>query len=176
MLDQLGKGNRDLFLDIYPMYRFYQDQGWAKFSACRSANAKVTDYAYKGFEALARGDGHTHLAEIANHEQLKVLQPLIYDDWRTRRLLQVNEATVFGQSLPGASPAALTFAAGCDPGSGATTWFRDYGSRLYDTQQRMDWILNGAAPIYEGSIMGRAQHLNDLRILSEAGRRAGGGP
>jgi hypothetical protein len=172
MYAQLGKGNRELFVDIYPMYRFYQDHGWAKFEACSKANADVSVYALNGFRALANGDGAEHLRQIAYHEQIMLLQPSIYDDWRTRRLLELNEATIplTNIPLPLTSPAALTFSTGCDPSSGTTTYFRDFGDELWKIPERMDWILRGAASIY-GGIQGSDQHLRDLEELSRTGNQ-----
>ncbi len=171
MLNQLGKGNRDLFLDIYPQYRFYQDLGWPKFFACANDNPKMTSFSLNGFAALARGDGAMHLDYIAWHEQTMVLQPLIYDDKRTEALLWLNERRIPGTSipLPGTSPAQLTLSAQCEDPSRPRTNFSDYGTRLWDVPQRMDWIRHGAAPLYNG-MMGSPEHLGDLTQLSQTGQ------
>jgi hypothetical protein len=34
MYRRLGFGNKHLFLDIYPLHRFYMERGWKEFTAC----------------------------------------------------------------------------------------------------------------------------------------------
>lgn len=166
--DMLGKGNRDLFMDIYPIHRFYQEEGFARMKACAGARRPPLEpEALAGFEALARGDRHEHLEQIAYHEQLNILQPLIYDDYLMQKILVANET-----GAPLTSPAKLVLASGCD--DGPTTrfskgWFNSRSSQgmvpeLYDASERMNWILQDAAPMYE-KIVGSDAHLEDLRQI-----------
>ena len=170
-LDMLSKGNRELFLDIYPIHRFYEEEGFARMKQCASARTPPLEpEALAGFEALTRGDHRKSLEQIAFHEQLNILQPLIYDDYLMRRILVANET-----GAPLTSPAKLVFGSGCD--SGPTTrfshgWFND-GSQglvpeLYDASERMNWILQGAAPMYE-DLRGSEKHLEDLEEIQRQG-------
>lgn len=163
-LDMLSKGNRELFLDIHPIHRFYEVEGFARMKQCASARTPPLEpEALAGFEALTRGDTDESLKQIAFHEQLNILQPLIYDDYLMQKILIANET-----GAPLTSPAKLVFGSGCD--SGPTTrfshgWFNEgiqgRVPELYDASERMNWILKEAAPMYE-DIRGSEKHLDDL--------------
>lgn len=166
-LDMLGKGNRDLFMDVYPIHRFYQEEGFARMKACAGTRSPPLEpEALAGFEALTRGDRQESLKQIAVHEQLNILQPLIYDDYLMRRILVANET-----GIPLTSPAKLVLGSGCE--EGPTTrfsqgWFNDSSQgavpELYDQSERMNWILTEAAPMYE-KIVGSDKHLEDLKEI-----------
>ncbi len=162
--DMLGKGNRELFMDIHPIHRFYQEEGFERMKACAGARTPPLEpEALAGFEALTRGDHKESLKQIAFHEQLNILQPLIYDDYLMQRILVANET-----GIPLTSPAKLVLGSGCE--SGPTSSFSEGGfnkgsqgrvPELYDASERMNWILQGAAPMYE-EIEGSEKHLEDL--------------
>lgn len=167
--DMLGKGNRDLFMDIYPIHRFYQEEGFERMKACAGARTPPLEpEAIAGFEALTRGDRRESLRQIAFHEQINVLQPLIYDDYLLRRILVANET-----GAPLTSPAKLVLGSGCE--DGPTThfsrgWFNS-GSQgdvpeLYDASERMNWILQDATPLYE-EVLGTEKHLEDLEQIKD---------
>ncbi len=172
--EMLGKGNRELFLDIYPLHRFYQEHGIDKMVECAgSRTPPITREALLGFQAIADGELSKSLEEIANHEQLNVLQPLIYDDYLFRRILAANQT-----GLPLTSPAKLVLSSDCDEGPTSTFDEGDFGGEdhgwvpeVYDTSERMNWILKRAAPMYE-RMEGSAEHLEDLHeIIRQAGIR-----
>lgn len=170
--EMLGKGNRELFLDIYPLHRFYQEHGIDKMRACAgSRSPPIPREALLGFQAIADGELSRSLAEIARHEQLNVLQPLIYDDYLLRRILVANETGV-----PLTSPAKLVLSSECDEGPTSTFDEGRFGGEdhglvpeVYNTSERMNWILKRAAPMYE-DMVGTAQHRRDLeQIIRQAG-------
>lgn len=171
--EQLGKGNRQLFLDVYPLHRFYQEQGLAKLMECAgSRNPPVPPDAIAGFMALEQGDPAESLRQIAFHEQLNILQDQIYDDYMFRRILIANETR-----LPMTSPASLNLGVDC---SGprelkfSKSWMSDGKGgipELYDETERMDWIDDEVAPAYE-KIEGTPEHIRDLEEI----KRRGEGP
>ncbi len=181
-LDMLGKGNKELFLDIYPLHRFFEEQGPEQFKKCSeeinpaTGKPRVEKYARDGFAALQNGDAKTHIKEIANHEQINVLQKSIYNDTRMRAILLANQlplnVKVPGLGQVGTSPAELVIGKGCtgDDGSPVSKF---KGSKLYDVPQRMKWILEEAAPEY-GKIEGSTKHMNDLGAIQEDGQKSGG--
>ncbi len=167
--EMFGKANRDLFLDIYPAYRFYHDHGWNVFRACAWCRAEqpMTSHVYNGFEALSRGDGYNHLMEIAWQEQQNVLQKILFNDKRIEALMIYNDAHVPFTHLaaPFTNPAELTLSTYCHDASRPSTQFADYhGNRdvadLADLGQRMDWVVRGAAPMYLQHL-GSSNHQTD---------------
>lgn len=179
--DKLGEGNRALFLDIYPTHRFFQEHGFAKLAQCGGERRPpLPAQAVDGFRALdlyrRTGDKkylRQHVASVAWHEQVNVLQRDIYNDPAMQGILRLNE--VAPTSL-GASPASVVMGSGCtDPTGGKQTLvFGDKGrTRIYDVHERMDWILGDVAGYYQG-IVGTPQHSKDLREIREVGRMAGG--
>ncbi len=99
---QLGEGNKNLFLDVYPQHRFYEEHGWAKFQQCAGEKVPPVGGAMlDAFEALDRyertGDPkylEDHLEAVAYHEQVFILQRGIYNDETMRRILDANEGNM----------------------------------------------------------------------------------
>jgi uncharacterized Zn-binding protein involved in type VI secretion len=197
--DKLGEGNRSLFLDIYPMHRFYEEQGWEKFKSCAGERVPpVPAAALDGFAALDRYDGSgdpaelkEHVRSIAFHEQVEILQRDVYDDGPLRRILDANEGNLDDASgkewLPdaprwlgeagGAKPADVVMTSECcdnTPNGAKTIPFNKDGTRnLYDVDERMDWILNDIGGYYLPH-MGSPEHMGDIERLQRRGESYGG--
>ena len=173
---KLGEGNRDLFLDVYPLHRFYEKFGWASFERCASHRVPpVPPAAMDGFRALHNGDAEKHLRAIAYHEQLNILQRDIYNDNAMRFTLDNNELAV--SPLVGGKPADLVLTSECtddSPGEKNTFKFKKDGrDELYNTDQRMEWILDDVGGPYMDK-EGSAEHKADLDRLLQRGRDHGG--
>lgn len=174
----LGKGNRELFLDIYPLQRFYQLYGMEALKSCAGArNPPIPLVVLDGFEALTgeHPDRQKNLRLLAEHEQLNILQEQIYNDELFRDILVANET-----GLPMTSPAKVIMSSGCsDPTSdGSMTlkfndgWFSGNGvPELYDQSERMDWILGEVATDYE-KFEGKKRHTDDLEEIIRQGEQA----
>ncbi len=194
MEDALGRGNKLLFLDIYPSHRFFEVHGYARMKECAAARrtplpAAVLD----GFAALDKykqtgdpADMHEHIRAIAYHEQVYVLQTKVYNDKFTRLILDANEGAVgepvgFEPNLPpgviramGGSPADVKMTESCsDPGGKKTLTFkRGNRENLYDVDQRMDWIMNDIGEYYTQR-MGGTDHIKDMTTLRGRGAQHG---
>jgi uncharacterized Zn-binding protein involved in type VI secretion len=170
--EQLGKGNRELFLDVYPLHRFYEEHGAARMIECAGSRTPPAEpEALAAFAALddeARPEQERRsesLARLAIHEQLNILQRQIYDDYMFRRILVMNET-----GAPLSSPAEVSLGADCS-GKRTHKFSKDWMSdgrggipELYDETERMDWILDEVAKDYE-SFEGSTEHLEDLERI-----------
>lgn len=178
--EMLGIGNRALFLDIYPLHRFFQEQGFAKMAHCAGERKPpVPAQALDGFRAIdlykRTGDPKfldQSVRSIAWHEQVNVLQRDIYNDARMQALLRGNEYTGWTGA---ARPASVVMGPGCtDPTGGKQTLtFGDGGrTKIYNVDERMDWILNDVYKNYS-SFAGTKRHLDDLREIRRQGAMVG---
>jgi hypothetical protein len=106
----LAKGNKDIFLDIYPTHKFYEEQGSAKLRECAKEREsyKLTPESVESFEAIDKykqtGDEKylaEHTAKIAHHEQRFLLQKEIYSK-RTFQgtLIMAKQASKFTSLAP----------------------------------------------------------------------------
>lgn len=181
--EKLGEGNRDLFLDIYPVHRFFQEQGYAKMAKCAAERvpplpAQLLD----GFRALDQykktgdpKDLSQHLTSIAQHEQINILQSGVYNDWKMQKILRANEG-VGGHYTPLQMPAASVLGTECTPGAGDLYSRFNNGKRsdLYSVPQRMDWILNDIGKPYMNNVQGTPKMNNDMEAIRRQGALAGG--
>lgn len=165
MHKQLGFGNEHLFLDIYPLHRFYMERGWKEFTACleRRQNKKYPVYwnvdrnvlpfgtpfreIRDGFEQIELGRFDESVRYLARHEQVNVLQKIMYSDPVIQRLLALNQyAVVTGLPPTGdAEKIELTLSAQCKAKDGFTLPFSgDRHAKLWIVEQRMRFVLRAA--------------------------------
>lgn len=165
MFQQLALGNTLLFLDIYPLHRFYMLRGFQHLQTCISERATIVDKVIwpiektklpfgKSFNEIMTGFTMIEANEIARsvrilaqHEQLNILQTAMYDDRAMRRALDANQfswATNFPTGV--AAEVQLTLSSECREKSGAATiWFpKNKAARLYDRDQRMIFVYEAA--------------------------------
>lgn len=106
--EMLAKGNTALFLDIWPLHKFYNKFGIARFERCLSHRAELRGTVYwpiadavgfgmktieieSGFRAMETGDIAASVQALAWHEQQNVLQPTMYDDPYFALLMRANQ-------------------------------------------------------------------------------------
>jgi len=198
MYDKLGEGNRSLFLDVYPLHRFYEEQGFDRMKKCAGERTPpVPATVLDGFEALDRyektgdpADLKEHVRALAWHEQVNILQRDIYNDAWMRRILDLNEGNVddglgvdelgdmpdwLGPAARtlGQKPADVSFSDRCDDPSATVIPFKK-GERdnLYDIPERMDWIMVDIADYYFKNL-GSKGHVEDLEKLRDRGEKHG---
>lgn len=122
---------------------------WIDDALPKINNLKVTDYLISGFKLISliektpegaqREDYKLQsLIKIANHEQLKILQPLIYEDKGFRALLYTQALTEGHMGVP-RRLASLSIE--CETGDPEQDVIMTEG-RLYDAEDRMVFIRN----------------------------------
>ncbi|MFK0310475.1 DUF2515 family protein [Pseudomonas sp. NPDC090233] len=120
---------------------------WVDSAPSEARNFETNEYVERGFELVSKtekvGVGKTReryqyesLMAIANHEQRKILQPLIYDSWVFQRLLD-SQALMEGHiGIPRRLAAMSTM---CETGSPDYDIVMTKG-KLHNENERMDFI------------------------------------
>lgn len=171
--ERLAFGNTLLFLDVYPLHMFYAKRGLTDLKMClrrrenivnlegrkvywpapRKPLESVLDFGLEfkevvwAFEAIERGDIAGGVDHLARHEQVNILQPVMYSDWRLVSLLRGNQVS-YVTNLPKsvAQPVELTLANQCESLNDDRTIGFDGGiaANLADREQRMEFVLRAA--------------------------------
>jgi hypothetical protein len=161
---QLSLGNLCVFLDVYPLHRFYAKHGLERLRQAIGARQLITDQVHwpvaspvlpfgKPFREIAEaftlvdtGRLDVSVLKLAYHEQVNVLQPVIYDDPKTRLALDANQiGAATGQYPAVFQPIELPFGDACAAQPAATTVFSGLqNAHLYDVGQRMDYVARAA--------------------------------
>lgn len=164
MFQKLGFGNAHLFLDIYPLHRFYMERGWKEFAAHleKRQNDKYPVYwavhrnklrfgtpfreIRTAFFRIERGDLVNSVESLAQHEQVNILQKIMYDDEVLRRLLAMNQyAWATGFPTGDYQEIQLTLTAECRARTGFTSWFsRNKHASLWLADERMIFVKQAA--------------------------------
>jgi hypothetical protein len=169
--EMMALGNTTLFLDIYPLHAFFAKRGFAEFETCLEKRPRIYGHpefpvlwpvgqrklkfgdpkkeVLEGFRAVAEGDIKQSVDHLATHEQLNVLQPIMYEDAMLEGLLRGNHAYYVTniQFLPKiAQPIEVTLAGQCQAvGDERTVSFsQDPFANLADPKQRMPFVLRAA--------------------------------
>jgi len=164
MLSRLGHGNKHLFLDIYPLHRYYMERGWEEFDRYLAkrqnerypvhweVDREVLAFG-KPFQEIRSGFKHIHDRQyaksvelLAHHEQVNILQAIMYNSPVMQGLLAWNQfawATEFPSGYY--QEIRLILSAQCNAASGWTAWFsRDKCAKLWVIEERMQFVLNAA--------------------------------
>jgi len=161
---KLGFGNAHLFLDTYPLHRFYMERGWKEFNdhLAKRQNRKYPVYwnvdrdtlafgtpfseISVGFRNINAGEIASSVRIIARHEQVNILQRIMYNDLVLQKLLSLNQyALVTGIPTGNAASIELTLSAQCQTKPGFTSLFsRHRYARLWEAEQRMEFVLRAA--------------------------------
>lgn len=164
IFQKLGFGNAHLFLDIYPLHRFFMERGWEEFSTYldKRQNEKYPVYwavnrktlrfgtpfedISNGFMHIGSGDLELSVERLAYHEQVNILQKILYNDPVLQKLLAMNQyAWATGFPTGDYEEIKLTLSAECRPKTGFTSWFsRDKNAQLWVVEQRMKFVLAAA--------------------------------
>jgi hypothetical protein len=164
MYRKLGFGNAHLFLDIYPLHRFFMERGWEEFNTylAKRQNDKYpvhwavnrntlrfgTPFAEikEGFRLINSGDLKRSVDQLAQHEQVNILQRIMYNDPVLQRLLAMNQyAWAIEFPTGDYEEIKLTLSAECRAKQGFTSWFsRNKNAELWVVEQRMQFVLTAA--------------------------------
>lgn len=169
MHSRLGFGNEHLFLDIYPLHRFYMERGWREFVNClpKRQNNKYPVHwnvdrgilpfgtpfreIRDGFRQIEEGNLHESVRSLAQHEQVNILQRIMYNDGYMQKLLALNQyAVVTGIPTGDAEKIELTLSAECKAKEGFTLPFSaDKYAKLWVVEQRMKFVLRAAVQFHK---------------------------
>lgn len=165
MFDRLGFGNKHLFLDIYPLHRFYMERGWKAFTAYLekrqskkypaywNVNSSVLPFGTPfrevrdGFERINRGDLVGSVESLAQHEQVNVLQRIMYADPEMQDALAKNQLA-WAMRFPSGvyTEIQLILSAQCKAKDGWTSYFPSVRSaKLWVVAERMQFVYRAAA-------------------------------
>lgn len=166
--EMLALGNTSLFLDVYPLHRFFMVRGYKEMEKClKSRRGIVKDVMwpiagkvefgvdageiYRTFEAIDAGDIAESVRQMARHEQLNILQPAMYEDTHFAALMRSTHAgnyvsVVTGLMSGAAEEIQLTLASQCKaPDSRQVSFSKNPVANLADKDQRMEFVLRAAS-------------------------------
>jgi uncharacterized Zn-binding protein involved in type VI secretion len=167
--EMLAMGNTTLFLDVYPLHVFYQERGLEALKDCLGSRSNIYgqdqhpvlwpvgqktlefgidhEEILLAFEAIEAGNIAESVEYLAKHEQVNILQPAMYSDWRFNSLLYSNHLSYLVGIPSGAAEAIeLTLASQCRRiDDGRTIGFSNTPfANLADINQRMAFVLRAA--------------------------------
>jgi hypothetical protein len=190
MYERLGFGNMHLFLDIYPLHRFYMERGPTEFESYltkRQAIAEKVEWRAKkylkfgrpfkeirnGFQSIGDGNLARSVEAMALHEQVNVLQAIMYNDPDMQGALAKNQfAWAIGFPSGVYMEIQLTLSAQCKAKDGWTSYFPSLNTaKLWVVEERMKFV-NKAAKRFDELLRG-----SERPYVEESLRRiaAGGG-
>ncbi|HTH60270.1 MAG TPA: hypothetical protein VL689_08945 [Paraburkholderia sp.] len=160
----MAMGNTALFLEIWPLHKFYEAFGLARFKRCYPERQNIgasTNWPIKkipfgtawpdvveAFSAIDRGDIKGGVEFMARHEQLNILQPAMYDETTFATLMRTNQlAWALHFPTGSAQEIQLTLANTCTV-TGANghqeLFSREPLANLADSGQRMAFVRRAA--------------------------------
>ncbi|KIF64504.1 hypothetical protein NX10_03015 [Pseudomonas fluorescens] len=165
--EMLALGNTSLFLDVYPLHRFFMVRGYKEMEKClRSRRGIGKDVMwpiankvqfgidageiYRTFEAIDAGEIAESVQQMARHEQLNILQPAMYEDTQFATLMRGTHAgnyvsVVTGMFSGAAEEIQLTLASQCKaPDNRQVSFSKNPIANLADRDQRMEFVLRAA--------------------------------
>lgn len=165
MYQQLALGNTTLFLDIYPLHRFYMLRGNEQLKKCLNERKLIFDNVIwpisksklpfgqpfrtilEAFDLIEQGLVANSVRRLAYHEQINILQTAIYNDVAMRRALDANQfswAIDFPTGV--AAEISLTLSAECKAKTESlrVMFSKNKSAKLYDEDQRMAFVYSAA--------------------------------
>lgn len=165
MHQQLALGNTTLFLDIYPLHRFFMLRGLDHLSRCLKQRSSIKQQVVwpveetklpfgaarkeivEAFELISNGRIAESVKKLAYHEQVNILQAAIYDDTAMRIALDANQFS-WVTDFPSGTAAEIKLALSAECRSSSETfniWFsKNKTARLYEKNQRMVFVVKAA--------------------------------
>jgi len=189
----LARANTALFLEIWPLHMFYKAFGLKRFIQCldertrlrgsvswpvsRDLFANQQDKIRLGFSAIDKDDVHNGVYHLAQHEQLNILQPVLYNEPVFATLMRANQlAWVLNIPTGSAQELQLTLANRCTVTGGnadKVTFSKHALANLADPTQRMAFVERAARrfdDLLRHPVHGKEVE-NSLFIIAEGGHR-----
>jgi hypothetical protein len=191
--EMLAKGNAALFLDVWPLHMFYKKFGLRRFERCLPERVllsgtvnwpiadsvrfgTVREQIRRGYRAIDAGNLNEGVRMLAEHEQLNILQPAMYDDTAFAMLMRANQfAWALNIPTGSAREIQLTLANQCTV-TGASAKYEMFSKQplanLADPGQRMAFVLRAAQRFDEllRDPIERHSVENSLFLLAHGGR------
>ncbi|MET0964204.1 MAG: hypothetical protein ABWY05_15515, partial [Noviherbaspirillum sp.] len=164
MYERLGFGNMHLFLDIYPLHRFYMERGLKELESClakRQGIGERIEWKAKqyltfgrpfpaiidGFRQIEARNAAESVKHLAWHEQVNVLQAILYNDRDMQEALARNQfAWAIGFPSGVYMEIQLTLSAQCKAKDGWTSYLPSLKSaKLWVVEERMKFVNRAAA-------------------------------
>lgn len=165
--EMLALGNTSLFLDVYPLHRFFMVRGYKEMEKCLKSRRGIvkdvmwpiagkvefgadTAEIYATFKAIDEGKIKDSVERMAIHEQVNILQPAMYDENHFAMLMRGTHGgdviSVVTGLLPGAAEEIqLTLASQCKAPDNRKVAFGSHPlANLADKNQRMEFVLRAA--------------------------------
>ncbi len=165
--EMLALGNTSLFLDVYPLHRFFMVRGYKEMEKCLKSRRGITKDVmwpiaskvefgvdageiYRTFEAIDAGEIAESVRQMARHEQINILQPAMYEDAQFAALMRGTHAgnsisVVTGLFSGAAEEIQLTLASQCKaPDNRQVSFSKNPLANLADRDQRMEFVLRAA--------------------------------
>ncbi|WP_454764818.1 DUF2515 family protein [Cupriavidus campinensis] len=187
----LAKANTALFLEIWPLHMFFKRFGFERFEACLKERRKLRESIYwpdarsdlfakkedeirLGFAAIENLDIAAGVKHLAEHEQLHMLQPILYDDVAFATMMRANHvAWVLNMPSGSVQELQLTLANRCTVTGGdadKVSFSKHPLANLADPVQRMEFVVR-AANQFEELLKHRGPDVeNSLHIIGNGGR------
>lgn len=163
MYRKLALGNLALFLDIYPLHRFYMLRGYDALRTSLRYRSEIKDKVLwpaeakrrlefgrqfqeitDGFKFIEDGEIAKSVDRLARREQVNVLQRIIYNDKDTQLALDANQFA-WVHELRGAAEIQHTLSAQCKASGMLTNWFPRFTAvHLWNEDDRMPFVLRAA--------------------------------
>jgi hypothetical protein len=163
---QLSLGNLTVFLDVYALHRFYLRHGLAHLRESLGARQQIAGSVHwpvsaqvlpfgqpfrdiaDAFALIDAGSVTDSVLKLAWHEQVNVLQRVIYDDPKTRLALDGNQIGAAAAAWPAQfTSIELVFGTSCSAvdAAASTVFSHDANAHLYDVGQRMEFVSRAAS-------------------------------
>jgi hypothetical protein len=182
MFQQLALGNTTLFLDIYPLHRFYMLRGFSALKKCLIEREAISNQIIwpvdnikfgkpfsqiiDAFELIEKNQIARSVRVMAEHEQLNILQSAIYNSALMRRALDANQFS-WATGFPAGTAAEikLTLSAECNSEKNSrTVWFsKNKRAQLYEQNERMA-LVNMAATRFDALLNSPERNLIEASI------------
>lgn len=170
--EMLALGNTSLFLDVYPLHRFFMVRGYKEMEKCLRSRrgigkdvmwpiAEKVEFGrdnpeiYATFKAIDQGNISGSVEQMALHEQVNILQRAMYDETHFALLMRGTHGGDVISFVTGLLPGAaeeiqLTLASQCKaPDSRKVAFGSNPLANLADKDQRMEFVLRAATQFNE---------------------------
>ncbi|MHC8289770.1 DUF2515 family protein [Pseudomonas sp. XS1P51] len=166
--EMLALGNTALFLDVYPLHRFFMVRGYKEMEKCLKSRREIAKDVmwligksvafgvahkeiFETFEAIDAGEIADSVNSMAAHEQINILQPAMYEDMQFASLIRGTHASDIVSVVTGLLSGVpegiqLTLASQCRvPDNRSVSFSSNPLANLADKNQRMEFVLWAAA-------------------------------